>query len=167
MAVNLPAGVRRAATPAALRGTTARAACIAAALLCACGPIGPIPGGRLSGELVTEPVTDWSFSDEFDNVHVETGVEDPYSVTLWCATNEGQLYIVAAGGRESTWATNLLDDPRARVRIDGRLYERKAVHVTDTAETDAVVRMFLAKYDFDMPSEEERARGILFRMDAR
>ncbi len=142
------------------------AAWIAAALLCACGPVGPIPGGELSGERVTQPVTDWSFSDEFKNIQVETALDDPYSVTLWCATNHGQLYIAAARGTESTWAQNLLDDPRARLRIDGKLYDREAVKVTDAEEADAVLRMFVAKYDFDMPSEEERARGMLFRMDA-
>ena len=163
MAVHLPASARPAKLP---RAAGIRTAWLAAALLCACGPVGPIPGGKLSGELVTQPVTDWSFSDEFKNIQIETTLDDPYSVTLWCATNEGQLYIAAARGAESTWAQNLLDDPRSRLRIDGKLYDRRAVQVTDTEETDAVLRMFVAKYDFDLPSEEERARGMLFRMDA-
>jgi hypothetical protein len=166
MAVNLSASEYPAARAPGAHGTGLRAVCVAAALLCACGPVGPIPGGQLSGELVTDPVSDWSFSDEFKNIRLETSLDDPYSVTLWCATNEGQLYIAAARGKESTWARNLVDDPRARVLIDGKLYERKAVHVTDSSEADAALRMFVAKYDFDMPSEEERERGMLFRMDA-
>ncbi len=130
-----------------------------------CSPVGPIPGGKLSGEAASQP-DDWSFSDEFKNIQLETDPDDPYSVTVWCATQQGQLYIVAARGTESRWASNLVDDPRARVRIDGRLYDRRGVQVTDAEETDSVLDMFVAKYDFDLPSEEERARAILFRMES-
>ena len=106
------------------------------------------------------------FSDEFKNIQLETGLDDPYSVTVWCATQQGQLYIAAARGTESKWAANLIDDPRARVRIDGLLYDRTAVRVSDAEEADKVLEMFVAKYDFEVPSEEERARAILFRMES-
>jgi hypothetical protein len=125
--------------------------------------VGPFAGGRLSGELAAEP-DDWSFSDDFKNVQVETSPDDPYSVTLWCVTHEGRLY-VAASRKESTWAANLLADPRSRVRIDGRLYEQRAVPVTDRAEADKVLEMYVAKYDFDLPSDEEREGAVLFRME--
>lgn len=149
-------------------GITAVLICVCVPVGCrplGCSPVGPIPGGKLSGEAAPQP-DDWSFSDEFKNIQLETDPDDPYSVTVWCATQQGQLYIAAARGTESRWASNLVDDPRARVRIDGRLYDRRAVQVTDAEETDSVLDMFVAKYDFDLPSEEERARAILFRMES-
>ena len=142
------------------------AAGIAATLLCACGPIGPFPGGALDGETGSRSVEDWSFSDDHKNIQLETAPADPYSVTLWCVAHEGQLYIAAARGAESTWAQNLLDDPSSKVRIDGTLYERRAVRVTDADEISQALDMFIAKYDFDLPSEEERKGAILFRMDS-
>lgn len=149
-------------------GITAALICVCVPVGCrplGCSPVGPIPGGKLSGEAAPQP-DDWSFSDEFKNIQLETDPDDPYSVTVWCATQQGQLYIAAARGTESRWASNLVDDPRARVRIDGRLYDRRAVQVTDAEETDSVLDMFVAKYDFDLPSEEERAGAILFRMES-
>lgn len=144
---------------------------IAALLVCACGPfgcgpVGPIPGGALRGEPASVP-EDWSFSDDFQNIQVETAPDDPYSVTLWCAAQGESLYIVAARGTDSVWARNLLDDPRARVRIDGNLYDTRAVRVEDRAEAERVLDALLAKYDFDRPTEEERAAAILFRMESR
>lgn len=149
-------------------GITAVLICICVPLGCSplgCSPVGPIPGGKLSGETAPQP-DDWMFSDEFKNIQLETDPDDPYSVTVWCATQQGQLYIAAARGTESKWATNLIGDPRARVRIDGLLYDRRAVRVDDAEEADKVLEMFVAKYDFDVPSEEERARAILFRMES-
>jgi hypothetical protein len=143
---------------------------IAALLVCACGPlgcepVGPFPGGELGGEVASEP-SDWSFTDDFKNIQLETDPDDPYSVTVWCVTHDGRLYIAAARGTESAWARNLLDDPRSRVRVDGKLYDQRAVQVTEREELDKVLDMFVAKYDFDLPSEEERAGGVLFRMES-
>ncbi len=42
----------------------------------------------------------------------------------------------------------------------------QAARVTDREEIDKALDMFVAKYDFDLPSEEERERAILFRMDS-
>jgi hypothetical protein len=54
-----------------------------AALALACGPMGPLSGGKLDGERVTTPVGDWSFSDASDTVALETNPDDPYSVNVW------------------------------------------------------------------------------------
>ena len=45
------------------------------------GPFLSIPGGALAGEVVSEPVTDWSFVDSVF-LDLETRPEDPYSVEL-------------------------------------------------------------------------------------
>ena len=54
------------------------------------------PGLWLKGELVTTPVTDWSFTDQIQTIKIqtETPVFLPYSVAIWCAAYKGDLPMV-------------------------------------------------------------------------
>lgn len=88
------------------------------------GPFLVFPGGALRGELVREPVADWSFVDS-TFVDLEVRPEDPYSVELNYFVRDGGLYIDPAEGR--TWFGYLREDPRARVRFDGKVYPVRAV----------------------------------------
>jgi len=110
-------------------------AALAVALVAsACG--GPrlgIPGGELSGEVVTEPVDDWSFVDDLF-VDLETRPDDPYSVELNYIVMDGRLYIDPAEGR--TWLEYIRADPDVRVRFDGRVYPMKAVLVGRPGELE-------------------------------
>jgi hypothetical protein len=97
------------------------------------GPMLGIPGGELSGEVVTEPVDDWSFVDDLF-VELETRPEDPYSVELNYIVIDGRLYIDPAEGR--TWLEYIRADPDVRVRFDGRVYPMKAVLVGRPGELE-------------------------------
>lgn len=111
-----------------------RAGLALCALLFACGgPLLVFPGGELSGELVTEPVRDWSFADD-TFVDLEVRPDDPYSVELNYVVREGELFIDPAEGR--TWFDYLREDPRARVRFDGRIYPVRAVLVGEPGELE-------------------------------
>jgi hypothetical protein len=91
------------------------------AWLVACGgPMLVFPGGALRGELVTEPVDDWSF--------------DPYSVELNYIVRDGQLYIDPAEGRK--WLVYIREDPRVRVRFGDRVYPVTAVLVGGPGEVE-------------------------------
>ena len=63
-----------------------------ALLLAACGPLGPFPSGELSGELETEPVSDWSFLAAHETVQLETRPDDPYSLNIWIALLLGRQF---------------------------------------------------------------------------
>jgi hypothetical protein len=104
---------------------TLRATVLACLFATGCGgPFFIIPGGELSGEVVTEPVDDWSFvSASF--VDLETRPSDPYSVELNYFVKEGKLYIDPAEGRG--WLEHIREDPRVRVRFGGRIYPLTAV----------------------------------------
>ncbi len=103
-------------------------------LLVGCAsPFLGLPGGALSGEVVTEPVTDWSFVDDLF-VHLETRPDDPYSVELNYFVKEGQLYIDPAEGR--VWFDHIRADPRVRVRFDGKVYPVTAVLVGEPGELE-------------------------------
>ena len=91
------------------------------------------PGGALSGEVVTEPVKDWSFAtDAF--LDLETRPDDPYSVELNYVVKDGKLYIDPAEGR--TWFDYLREDPRVRVRFGDRVYPLAAVLVGQPGELE-------------------------------
>jgi hypothetical protein len=146
-----------------------RARCLALVALLgamACGPLGWISGGKLNGELVTAPVSDWSFSDAEQKVQLETRPDQPYSVNVWCVSDGPSLWIVSARGDRSEWAQHLLADGRARVRIAGKLYERKAERVTDSDELARVADLYHKKYGWQRdPAGESSA--VLFRFDSR
>ena len=119
-----------------------------ATLLIGCtSPFLGMPGGALSGDVVTEPVTDWSFVDDMF-VHLETRPDDPYSVELNYIVKEGQLYIDPAEGR--VWFDHIRADPRVRVRFDGKVYPVTAVLVGEPGE--------LAGFDADR---------YIYRLDSR
>ena len=111
------------------------------------GPFLVFPGGALRGEVIEEPVADWSFvTDSF--IDIETRPEKPYSVELNYIVKEGKLYIDPAEGRR--WLDHIRSDPRVRVRFSGKIYPMKAVLVGRPGELDG----------FD----EDR---FIYRLDAR
>ena len=97
------------------------------------GPFLVFPGGALRGELVTEPVADWSFADDYF-VDLETRPSDPYSVELNYVVRSGQLYIDPAEGRR--WFEYIREDPRVRVRFNGKIYPATAVLVGRPGEVE-------------------------------
>ncbi len=145
-----------------------RALALAALSACAlaCGPIGPIPGGRLSGVLVSTPVEDWAFASKAETIQLETRPDDPYSVNVWFVSQGPRLWVASGGGETSGWARNAIADPRVRLRIDGKLFERRAVRVGEQAEIDEALVLYQTKYDYQRDADDESA-AVLFRMDPR
>ena len=118
------------------------------------GPHGNTPGLWLKGNLVTTPVSDWSFSDKFEtaNVQTRTWYLIPHSVTTYCVAYNGQLYLTSvyrAGltyphGR--SWNENIVRDPHVRIKIGDQLYDRTLSYVTDPAERAGVIEAKRKKY---------------------
>src|SRR5512138_3853539 len=103
--------------------------------LVACAPKDRRPGLRLSGEVVAEPVADWSFTNDVREIFVETrtwyGI--PHSVTTVVVAHNGTLYVPSVYMEGGTfpearfWNRNVARDPRVRLKIGERIFERKAV----------------------------------------
>jgi hypothetical protein len=153
---------------------------IALALLAvACGPVGPIPGTHLSGEVASAAVEDWSFTRDHLEIEVETrGRWLPHAVTTICMAVGPRLYVPSRNASEKSWVQNVLRDPDVRVRIADRIYERTAVRVTDRAELAPVALDFMRKYygvEADGASflteppapGDDRADLWIFRLDPR
>ena len=112
------------------------------------------PGLWLTGNVVTTPVTDWSFTDKYPTIFVETrtwyGI--PHSVTTSCVSHEGRLYLTSVyreGGQfpgDKFWNRNMVRDPHVRLKIGDQLYERTLSLVTDAAERQAVLQTKQKKY---------------------
>jgi hypothetical protein len=113
------------------------------------------PGLWLKGEVVTAPVTDWSFvgsvshpGRSLNTVLVETRTPYfiPHSVRTVPFVRNGMLYIRShqdrmdlAFPRDKSWTVNVARDPRVRIKIGDKLYEATMVLVTDRSQAIAVL----------------------------
>ena len=112
------------------------------------------PGLWLAGDRVTEPVTDWAFTGNHQEIFVQTRTPYliPHSVTTYCTVYEGDLYLFSAyyqGGvfpDERGWNRNVMRDSRVRLKIGDRLFDQTVSHVTDAETHEAVHASFVAKY---------------------
>lgn len=112
------------------------------------------PGLWLRGEVVTTPVSDWSFTDTYPTIAVQTrswfGLS--HSVTVTCTALDGRLYLTSVypPGREfprdRLWNRNVMRDPRVRLKIGAQVYDRTLALVSDPAEKDAVLAAKAKKY---------------------
>lgn len=135
---------------------------LTALLLVACEPVGPIAGKQLSGPVVAVPQS-WDPLNEVEVVQLETG--DAYSVNLWGVGLGAYYYVASAQGDDSSWSRHVERDPNVRLRVEGNVYELKAVVVTDPAEGELVKAEFKQKYDLD--SDEDFPQAILYRLAQR
>lgn len=111
-------------------------------------------GFWIKGTLITTPVSDWSFTDQVEEISVETRTWYfiPHSVNVYCATYNGELYLFSAyyqGGEfpyERLWNQNVLRDPHVRIKIGDQLFNRVVSFVTDMTEKEAVLQNFAKKY---------------------
>ena len=112
------------------------------------------PGLWLTGELVTKPVTDWSFTDKYPNIFVQTrswyGL--PHSVTTTITAHNDQVYLTSVYRpglefpRDRLWNKNIMRDPHVRLKIGDQVFDRTVALVTDPAEKDAVLATKAKKY---------------------
>jgi hypothetical protein len=108
------------------------------------------PGLWLKGQLVTTPVTDWSFvndqqhpGESLNTILVETRTPYliPHSVRVIPEVVDGRLYIRSHQSRmdvkfpyDKTWTADVSRDPRVRLKIGGKLYPATVVLVADRAQ---------------------------------
>ena len=131
-------------------------------------PYGPLPGGRLQGEEVTEPVTDWSFVQQYRILTSEVRPSAPYSIHSAYVFHDGAIYLSCALGAQSRWSHFLLDNPDMRLRIGDQLYPVRATRIEDPALFDAIHDTRERTYpDMSPRTAEERAKVWFFHIDSR
>jgi hypothetical protein len=104
------------------------------------------PGLWLKGEVVTTPVTDWSFTDKTQTIKIQTQTPFllPHSVAIWCAVYNGNLYVTSARGR--LWVEDVIRDPHVRLKIGDQIFERTLALVDDPNEKAAALQAKGKKY---------------------
>lgn len=93
-------------------------------------PIFILAGKRLTGEETTYPA-DWSFTDDYPTIFVESRPEDPHSVTTICWLHDGELYIPAQSGSTKTWTHYVLEDPRVRIKVGDKVYPARVDRIAE------------------------------------
>ena len=99
-------------------------------------PCDRTPGVWLSGDEVTEPVSDWSFANDVPLCQIEVQALLPHSVNLNCMSSNGQLYLSCSGCEGKYWSSAALANPHGRIRIDNLVYPVTLTRVENPATLD-------------------------------
>ena len=72
----------------------------------------------------------------------------PHLVEMWFASDpvRVRVYLLSGGRDDSDWVLNLRNEPRVRVRLDGRWYEAAAEEIEGRADEPLARRLLAAKY---------------------
>jgi hypothetical protein len=136
---------------------------ILATLLVSCSePRSMIPGGQLSGEVFSTPLT---WVDVPETIQVETRPSDPYSINIW-GVGIGQHLYIATSDSGTTWSDFINTDSDIRARIGFSLYELSATSITDPVERSRVAAAYVSKYELDKDDNWVDV-GLIFRLDRR
>lgn len=142
-------------------------------LLLACGgPVGPISGGALSGEVKPAPA-DWSFVASIEQVQLETNPAEPHSVNTWIGTSGGALYLPTSMVRgpklptEREWVRNVEADERVRLRAGDGVYELRAERVVDETEAASARAALEKKYALGAEDMDPEREIWIFRLGPR
>ena len=128
-------------------------------------PNGTRPGLWLTGNLVTAPVTDWSFADSIQTIQIQTHTWYllPHSVNIGLTYYNGHLYVGSIHYRPGVkyrWNEDVLRDPHVRLKIGEQLYDRTLSTVTDPDEKAAMMKK---KYK-DSPRLSQNLPSNMFRV---
>lgn len=140
-----------------------------AALSVSCQPKDVRPGLWLRGELVEERVDDWRFTEEIEEIFIETRpwYRIPHSTTIWCVERNGNLYIGSYGDEKKAWEKNVARSPDARLAIAGKIYEVTVTPVDDRAVTDALDAAYAQKYDMGEVFGDDLPEWWYYRVEQR
>jgi hypothetical protein len=127
------------------------------------GPLGPFPGGPMDGVIVTDAAVDWSFATDLQTLALQTS-DPPRSRSVWLVVHEGALYVPSGSSVAERWPHELARDPVALLRIEERLYLRRAVRVSDPALLTVLWRKVANKYGVEAAGDHES--HWIFRMEA-
>jgi hypothetical protein len=122
---------------------------VAVVVVSGCQPKDESPGLWLRGEIAAEPAGDWRFTDDIEEIFIETrpwyGI--PHSTTIWCVELDGELYVGSYGDEKKAWEKNIARNPEAQLSIAGRLYDVTLAPVTQPGRVETLDSAYAQKYD--------------------
>ena len=111
-----------------------------------------VPGLRLSGDVTAFPA-DWLFTAAQQEIALEVSgfLGLPHSVTIWCATLDGALYIGARDPETKRWPAWADGHPDVRLKIADAIYEVHLEPLEDAATVARLQASYAAKYHLPAP----------------
>ena len=104
-------------------------------------PVERIPGTRLGGALAADQTPDWTgYTRRQIAVETRTSYGIPHSVTTTSWVADGHFYVPCARCDGKRWPANVARDDRVRLKIDGEIYERRAIRITEPEERARILR---------------------------
>ena len=153
---------------AAVVGAAGIAAAIGFLLLTgvAGGPIGMLPGGRLSGDAAGRSAPDLGRLGSLETIEIQVRPDRPRSVTTWVVVVDSAVHIPADFMLPfKRWPHLVLEDPRVTLRIDGFLYPGRATRVESASRITELRLAVAAKYDVAPDSLAASSDVWFFRVD--
>ena len=110
--------------------------------------------GWSGGDVVTTPVSDWSFTDKYPTIFLETHpwYMVAHSVTIACVSRTAASFISTLlflpgmpfpGGK--AWTSAIDKNSRVRVKIGNQLYDGTAIVVNDPAQVATLNQAYAKK----------------------
>jgi hypothetical protein len=100
-------------------------------------PCDRTPGGWLLGDIVVEPIENWTFVNEAGLCQIQVAAVVPHSINLNCMSTNNKLYLSCANCDGKYWSTAALNNPHARIRVEDLVYPVTIQRVTEPALLDA------------------------------
>lgn len=132
----------------------------------ACDPIGPLPGGALSGDIKASAI-DWDTARSIDTFKLETRPGDPYSINIWGVVVEENFYVASGKGAESKWVPFLAANPSVRLKVGDSIHELRALRIEDAFELRAVRARYKEKYELEDDAGMAADETWVYRLDPR
>jgi hypothetical protein len=128
------------------------------------GPLGPFQGGPLvEGSPVEVPVTDWSFVEAVGQVELQL-LNPARSRTTWIVVEQGRAFIpcgLPSFRLWKQWPHQAMEDGRAVVRIEGKLYRVQLHRSEDAALNRRLLERVADKYEVDAAGADD-PNGVWF-----
>jgi hypothetical protein len=126
-----------------------------------------VPGGPLSGEVERGAEPDWSFAREVDPIELQINSSPPRSIFTGVVVHGDALFVPVTLAPLKRWPEIVASDSRVLVRIEGRLFEREAVLVTDPELLRELIAAGQAKYGPPFHASWAARFTRYFRLDPR
>jgi len=128
------------------------------------GPLGPIPGGKMSGPLAAEPQP--NLIDLEKVIELEIRPQKPWSLSVWNVVIDGQLFVPSARGASRRWTAVAVKEPLVRLRSHGKIYELRIERVTDAALQERLAKALAQRYGHEPPDPAQDTTWF-FRLSPR
>jgi deazaflavin-dependent oxidoreductase (nitroreductase family) len=76
--------------------------------------------------------------------------DKPYEVVIWFAVEGDRMYLATANVNRQ-WVRNVMVKPQVTLKAGSEVFSGKVRRITDTAERDRVMNLFMSKYWYALP----------------